>query len=388
MLIEGLRVFYPKMYNVIKNNAEVFLIPKSSLFETDLEKIPDKINVGFEDLSIKEKESLKDLLCYLFPESQNFLTDMHSDYPIENQQSLTRKRRIASSRYFNRYFSYAVPTGDISDVEINHFIEGINGTADLGDTEIERISSQIMEIINANGQESADSFISKIYRVKNELNLKTSQKLVLAISKLWEKLPNNSSLDLIFDLLQTMPSATRVACSKNIIKSTRSICFALNIYDTVKRGEMQFPAEDTKNLKNIIKNRINDEMISESEPIYVRYPCGFFIFRFLQDCDCKGLSKYIEKTFSLDPSYPLKFLKCYYMLTADSTHEFKIFEEDNYDSIKKLIDPEILYNALQNTYADLENPTVEDKDDEDVEFLKKFSWIHQRKKVNSQVNTV
>lgn len=390
MLIEGIRVFYPKMYDVIKNNAEVFLIPKSSLFKTDLEKIPNKINVGFENLSIKEKESLKDLLCYLFPESQHFLNDIYSDYPIKNQQSLTRKRRIASLRYFNRYFSYAVPAGDISDLEIEDLIESINRTENIDDREIEGISSQIIELIMANGPGSADSFISKIYRIKNKLNLKTSQKLALAISNLSDSFPESSDLYLLSDLLQTMPLTTRIACSKKMI-SARSICFALNIYYIIKRKEIQILAEDIEHLKYVINNRISNEIISESEPIYVRYPCGGSILRFLQDSNYKDLSKYIEKTFSLDPSYSLTFLKCFYMKMYSSRGQSKTFESENYDSIKELIDPDILYNTLHNIYAEiLENPTFEDEDDEDVIFLKSFSQIHhwKKKKVNSEVNTV
>jgi hypothetical protein len=388
MLIEGIRVFYPKMYDLIKNNAEVFI--NNNLLETELKKSFEEINTEIESLPFQERDSFRDLLAFLFPGSQRISNTSYSSYPVENQQSLTRKRRIASLRYFNRYFSYAVPVGDIPDLEIDHFIESISRTNDIDDKEIEGISSQIIEIINANGPGSADSFISKIYRIKNKLDVITSQKLALSISNLSEHFPNNSCLYLIEDLLRKMPLNIRVACSKKIIESARSICSALNIYYIINGEEMQFLAEDTESLKKIMKNRVKNEILSKNEPIYVRYSCGGFMLHFLRDCDCKEeLSKYIEKTFSLDPSYSLKFLKCFHMIMHSSRGESKTFRNENYDSITELIDPDILYDALHNIYSDiLENPILEDEDDEDVRFLKRFSQIHNgREKINSQVNT-
>ncbi|MDD3052330.1 MAG: P-loop NTPase fold protein, partial [Candidatus Cloacimonetes bacterium] len=351
MLIEGVRVFYPKMYDLIKNNAEVF-INSNLLLETELKKSFERINNEIESLPFQERDPFRDLIAFLFPGSQRFSNTSYSSYPVENQQSLARKRRISSLRYFNRYFSYAVPAGDISDLEIDHLIENITRTEEIDDRETEGISSQIIELIKANGPGSADSFISKIYRINNKLDVITSQKLALSISKLSEHFPKNSCLNLIEDLLRKMPLTTRVACSKKMIESARSICFALNTYYTINGEEMQFLAEDTESLKDIIKNRIKNEIISKNEPIYVRYSCGGFIFHFLRDCGCKEeLSKYIEKTFSLDSSYSLKFLKCFHMIMHSSSGESKTFMNENYDSIAELIDPGILYDALHNIYS-------------------------------------
>jgi len=381
MLIEGVRVFYPKMYNLIRNNAQAFL-SSNSLFDTLLKDSFEKIKTEIESLPYEEQEPFKDLIAFLFPGSQRFSNPLYSSYPDYGQQLLTRKKRIASLHYFNRYFSYAVPLGDISDLEIDNFIESINRNED-----IDNISFQILELVNANGPGSAESFISQIYRVKNKLNSKTSQKLALAISNLPSEFEKNSDLYLVLDLLKTMPLDTRISCSKKIIESTRSICFILSIFRRVKEDEMQFSVENIKNLEDILKNRICNEIRSESEPIYIRYPCGAFIFRFLLDCGFKErVSKYIEKTISLKSNYSLRFLKCFYMLSFSSDRGLKTFESDNYDSLKKLIDPDILYSSLHKTYADiLENPKFEDENDEDIRFLKSFSQIHQWSKNNENI---
>jgi predicted KAP-like P-loop ATPase len=106
MLTEGIRIFYPKMYNVIKNNAEIFL-NFESLSETDLNKAI--INSGFENLSIQEKESLKYLLVYLFPRIQEFL------YENESELRPIREKSIAHPYYFSYYFSYVAIKDDIPD---------------------------------------------------------------------------------------------------------------------------------------------------------------------------------------------------------------------------------------------------------------------------------
>lgn len=389
MLIEGVRVFYPKIYDLIKDNAAVFL-NSNLLLEEELKKSFEKINTEIESLPFQEQDSIRDLITFLFPRSQRFLSTLYSSYPDYNQEVLSRKKRIASLHYFYRYFSYAVPMGDISDLEIDSFIKSISRTEDIDDEEIEGISSQIKELIKVNGPGSSDSFISKIYRVRNKLNPQTSQKLALAISNHPEILSESSGLYLISDLLQAMPQDIKIACSKKIIESTESVCFGINIYYAVERKEIQFPSEVINDLRNIIINRINDEITSENEPIYERYPCGALILRFLQDYALKeDLGKYLVKTFSWDPIYPLKFLKSFHMIELSTVGNSKIFKSDNYDSIKELIDPDILYNALYDTYADiLNNLKIEDgEDDEDTLFLKKFSQIHcERKKINNQVN--
>jgi hypothetical protein len=70
------------------------------------------------------------------------------------------------------------------------------------------------------------------------------------------------------------------------------------------------------------------------------------------------------------------------MIELSTVGKPRIFESDNYDSIKELIDPDILYNALYATYADiLEGSKFEDEeDDEDNVFLKRFSQIHHGRK--------
>ena len=381
MLIEGVRVFYPKIYNLIKDNAIVFL-NSNLLLEEELKKSFGKINIEIEGLPFQEQDSIRDLIAFLFPGSQRFSNTLYSSYPNYNQEVLSRKKRIASLHYFNRYFSYAVPAGDISDLEIDSLIESISRTENIDDEEIKGVSSQIKKLIKINGPGSADSFISKIYRIQNKLNPQTSHKLVLAISNLSVNF-SRSHLYLISDLLQTMPRDIRIACSKKIIESTSSICFGINIYYAVERKEMQFSSEVINDLSNIIINRINDEIISESEPIYVRYSCGALILRFLRDYGWKeDLGKYIVKTFSWDPIYSLKFLKSFHMIELSTVGKPRIFESDNYDSIKELIDPDILYNALYATYTDiLESSKFEDEeDDEDTVFLKRFSQIHHGRK--------
>ena len=381
MLIEGIRIFYPKMYTVIKNNAEIFINSKS-LFQKDLKETPDIIKNVLIDLSIQEQESLKHLLSYLFPRAQNLLQCQSASYPIEDYLLLARKRRISSPHYFNRYFSYTVPTGDISDIEISSFIEYIDENEDLNDKEIERILSQIMSIIDANGPESLNMFILKIIWSKHKLNFIASQKMVLAISKIWKNFPDSSSLYLIDELLQTMPPEIMSICSRKVIESTSSICFALYIYDIVQKEEMKLSHVDIEYLKNSIKDKILDKFTYESEPIYVKCPCTRLVFRLLLDSGCsEKLSKYIEGNLSLKPDYSLKFLVSFCDTRHSANGSYKKFSSDGYDSIKELIDPNILCKVLHDIYADiLEAPTIKFDDTEETRILKNFSLIHNERK--------
>jgi predicted KAP-like P-loop ATPase len=76
MLIEGIRVFYPKLYEVVRDNPDLFLDPKFDSFDQDdktiryFNRIIDK---GLEEFTYEESEAAKELLKVLFPRLNDVL---------------------------------------------------------------------------------------------------------------------------------------------------------------------------------------------------------------------------------------------------------------------------------------------------------------------------
>ncbi|WP_085585642.1 MULTISPECIES: P-loop NTPase fold protein [unclassified Pseudomonas] len=124
MLIEGIRVLYPKLYTSIRDSSEIFLKgePRGALI--GLERPPSPIDriieVAMPESLPAEREQIRDrLLKPLFPRTGN------SMYGGDWEEKWAREKRICSARYFRRYFVYGVPEGDIADSHLNVLIEAL-----------------------------------------------------------------------------------------------------------------------------------------------------------------------------------------------------------------------------------------------------------------------
>jgi predicted KAP-like P-loop ATPase len=108
LLVEGLRMFYPKLYDAIRHDPEPVLRTRSA----------DKANADggkyiqahTEGLTADEKSAAANLVQALFPRMGS--TIIGSDWEAE----FARDQRIASSYYFPRYFTYGVSSSDVPDL--------------------------------------------------------------------------------------------------------------------------------------------------------------------------------------------------------------------------------------------------------------------------------
>ena len=125
--IETLRVFCPKVYEVIKNNPNMFCgnsqdllygsqNPELKQFHqnwlSDLDNIPDNL-----------KEAIKNLLKRLFPKLECVFGNTH--YGHDWEQEWRRECRICSREIFSRFFCYSVPSDDLSRAEMEIILNSL-----------------------------------------------------------------------------------------------------------------------------------------------------------------------------------------------------------------------------------------------------------------------
>jgi len=125
--IETLRVFCPKVYEVIKNNPNIFCgnsqdllygsqNPELKQFHqnwlSDLDNIPDNL-----------KEAIKNLLKRLFPKLECVFGNTH--YGHDWEQKWRRECRICSREIFSRFFCYSVPSDDLSRAEMEIILNSL-----------------------------------------------------------------------------------------------------------------------------------------------------------------------------------------------------------------------------------------------------------------------
>ena len=124
MLIEGIRVLYPKLYAAIRDNPDLFLKgePRAALRGPEQPSSPlSRLIESAMPASVsEEREQVRErLLKPLFPRIGN------SMYGGEWEATWTEGQRICSARYFKRYFVYGVPEGEISDSHLTVLAEAL-----------------------------------------------------------------------------------------------------------------------------------------------------------------------------------------------------------------------------------------------------------------------
>jgi predicted KAP-like P-loop ATPase len=110
LLIEGVRIFYPRLYERIRRTPELFLHGRDDRRQSGQEDpIETVISTLIQPATPKDCDAVKRLIDGLFPRAGK------TGYGADWNQVWTKNKRIASSEYFDRYFTYALDETDISD---------------------------------------------------------------------------------------------------------------------------------------------------------------------------------------------------------------------------------------------------------------------------------
>jgi predicted KAP-like P-loop ATPase len=122
MLIEGIRVFYPRLYVTIRDNPEYFLKADREAGRGDSfrRRAAELINSALEGIGVIDKERVqRRLLEVLSPRLKNTV------YGPEWDKTWSMEQRICSTDYFERYFRYGVPPGDVPDLKVKRLLERV-----------------------------------------------------------------------------------------------------------------------------------------------------------------------------------------------------------------------------------------------------------------------
>jgi predicted KAP-like P-loop ATPase len=396
MLIEGIRVFYPKLYEVVRDNPDLFLDPKYDTFDQDDKTsrfFTRKIDKGLEEFTYEESEAAKELLKVLFPRLNDVLGGtMHNP---EREVIWAKEQRISSREYFDRFFSFSVPEGDISDHELDSLLIRAEKES------IEKIIEQIRKLVSNRGIEK---FIEKLRRKEKILSPKISYKLALAISNgefIVTKPKRISSFSKIFSqagmfvsqLVHNIPNGDdRFKVAKSIIQNGTPISFALECFrcfratDRTIEKDMIFSVNEQKLLGKIIVERIRE--ISQEKPIYIQSPkdTPYFLFVWSHWGSRDETDRYLKKMVNEEPNNSIELLKCYLPKTSDEESlipQKDDFGREQYNSITKVVDTDAIYNSLYKIYgSELDTPKYGGENDRTLNerVAHQFAFIHQQVK--------
>lgn len=393
MLIEGVRVFYPKLYDVIRRNTSLFLSEDRGYgrrTEEQKEKVKQLISNSLEGFSTDDIKSAQEILTYLFPRLQAVYGNTH--YGSDWENSWATAKRICSNSYAARYFSYTVPIDDISDLQLKDFIDKLSGIS------IDDVSLEITQLMN---QKNAEVVISKLRQLALSISVEASKVLAQALVTMAQLLPNPEALFsfatpfsraamLVGDLVSNISTKEeRIELAVKLILSAEPLTFSFECLRWFKRDKEENPepkgfnSEDLDTIGKALAKRIGDyeggpaSLINDFDSKVTSLLYTWSTYGVEREANDK-ISSWLEE----NPEGVTQLLLCYvptaWGMESGLSHKAD-FESDQYKAVTLVVDPENIMNALGKIYGELLNVEKYPQLTETPLIIKtaqQFAWLH------------
>jgi hypothetical protein len=367
VLIEAVHAFYPKLYDSIRDNAEIFRNKTlADLHSRDDEAFNNRAKQTIEEslktLTENQKRSAALILLELFPRTQGYklLT-----YPYSSDIRSDSRKRIASDEYFSRYFTYGVQPHDVSDNEVLNFLQVLT---DKGkDFIVETVSIYVRE-----DESRAKSFIGKLRQHEDQLNPEVAELLAVGLALSGEAFPKYAPIDrslgfgvsaqatiLIRKLLARIPDqAHRESVALQLAQEATPLPFAYDYWywtrplkdSNSEKAVSVVSAECENKLKQIVGGRIAAEAVEE--PLESKYPVDAQdLYRLWFETDPDGLNAYLKQSINENPEAAVNFLAGFLLVDPTPRSEpLSVMESQSwYTLLTKILEPEIILPALKLT---------------------------------------
>lgn len=387
LILECIKIFFPELYDFIKDNRDLFTSHYDSYrmsYTDSNESYKKKSLTSINEQLQKNPEYLegriKTLLCDLFPQLNSLFGNI--SYPDSTKIEWHQQQRICSAAYFDRYFSYVILKGEISDTYFKQLFSEVTThsyqhTADAIRKELPKLS--------------LTDFLFKL-KIKADLFTKAECKpLALALSIIGEMIPIEKGLvifqpisDLSYvikklvakiDLNEKLPLAEQVIEIADTYRYTLEICSSFLYTPKDYSEEPLFTDEQKKVVANGVIRKF--ETILETQ----------HIGRFTEEEIYRTLSlyKYINsfafpkqlfyKEIDQNNRFSLTVLRFFSptVISSDRDTPYKtILKDEDYDFMQLFIDIDYLYQQIMQAFG---SPPLEDKRFDDREPLSNTQLI-------------
>lgn len=365
MLIEAVKIFFPEYYSFIKSNPEIFISSKSQVFgdikiNDATESKQELLNNLGAQLTLGQKNAILRIIEELFPSKKETSFHILPDKDITDEWF--KNKRIISPKYFNKYFSYSVMKGEISDVVFQDFLDEI----------VSMTSDEVTQFLkNLIKESSPDNVLYKLRSIEDDIDWEKSKKVAKGISNISELFPSSQksffmsygapkgqAAIFVFQLIKKHNNITeQYQFAKELFSGSSKFDFAFDLYEWLqenKENDQRFFLD--KNYIELEKLLLNKAINESAEiPIFEKFPeYANDLFAIWLERDKKGFLKYIKRTLQKNPKTVLDLIKIY-VPTATSTAvvgPYKTdFSEDNYNYFIKLFDKDYINKIINKIYS-------------------------------------
>ncbi len=390
--VEGLRVFYPAVHQIFRDNKDrIFSAATDRRSQEQKRWVNAALAPIFEGRSADEVANIKNLLCELLPVIAHALGG--TAYGDGFAARWRRERRATSLEYFDRYFRYAIPEGDVPDAAIGEIIESAD-TLSVSD-----IAARLAGLLS---QYSAQPVIQKLRSLEKTLSTEVSVRLAQAVSQVGPELPRPPSFlgvdtpfeqasILVGNLLGRIGDVDqRRSVTSRLIQESASISWAIYLFrwcrefkDTPEYDQLVEEANTVEYGSIIaagIEKRAATVAIDLIAELGTDLSSSLWIWNKYGQAD--QFRHYWEGAFSRDARNAARLLLAYNpasWLMESGKRVRGHFQREQYDALVNLFDPASIMIPLRSLYGTaLDSPRGQyDQFTDDLEYVShQFCKIH------------
>jgi hypothetical protein len=370
MLVEAIRVFYPALYELIRNNPDTFIgieMNKSQTGEVEESISLFAVNKALENLPEEEQAALRALLAYLFPCLSGIPGFGREEY--SGQNPWIEEKPVASKQYFSRYFLLNTSGTDDFQREIDRLLlRSVTGN-------INDLALSVRKLVR---QAGADAFIAGVENRIGEVSAVASGNLIRALAQTGGSFLNPETLFsfatvyahpalLIRKLLLNIPGLKdRFSMAAFLMKESEPVSFAFECLRWIRSGETEeriFSPEIEEELSVILTERIKN--LAYRYPVYLSMPQEtpllLSVWSFLGSKE--ETTRYLESTFRKEPDNVVEFLKCYmpdeWIESKDNELNGSFLLNLN-SSVSVVIDSKAVYRQLEKADSGIAGPALKE----------------------------
>ena len=408
MLVEGVRVFCPSLYEILRTNKSLFSgtfgSSQYSNNDSEKERIRTLVDNALSSGRNINKEGFIDLLKNIFPKLQAVYGNMN--YGSDWHEKWNKAQRVCSENYYSRYFTYSIPVGDISDKSVQDLVD----ESEIWKEPFELKKNPLNHILTST---SAEILIKKLRHKASGISVSASASLATAVAQKSDVIPNpeilynwtapfSQAAMLISELIQNLDKKQRADLAKTCINTAPLLEFKLEIFKWLKREDENKPEKDAfseavindignhlgKVLSSILENSENQTKLPHKAIPTIFYTLNKFVRN-------NYVNEYVGALISKEPASIISILDAYvptaWGMESGISHKSD-FERDQYNSVTNVLDPSIILKTIEVNFPAAmkkldEYPRVFNNNDEKgFLFLEQFIWLHRYVLNESQKN--
>lgn len=407
MLIEGVRAFYPMLYETIRDNESSFVgafpTGSNSNYDADKDLIKKLVDNALNDIDSHNKSNIIRLLESIFPRLQAVYGRMH--YGSDSLKLWSDNQNICSKSYFSRYFGYSLPPDDVSDVAITQLVQDINDWS-------EPFTYQTNPLKNFVTDENVERVIQKL-RSQTDWNNGNYQPLILSIAQVGDIIPDTrtflsfnplvQSVVFIADMILNIDKNEQIRTAKLTFDNAPTLEYQTELFRWLYHSENENPKSNCFSLeeREDVGKYIGEKIFSEIGTIDITSEKPDLVSRIFwilsEYVDKKRLNEYVEFLVNSDAKAVYRILDAYvpaFTSITNGTTRKESFNESTYNSLSKIIDVSVLFESIELSHHDLiinltEYPTLTSCDvDRELIILQQFVWWYRKEIIKNKYNNL